>query len=140
MVEDTEIEDKGGSWDLYAKVLGTDNPSPEQPDQPAGTSIPSEGGEETPSPVDNSISAVRGEAKSLPSKRRRKSVSRKEAAVPGKSDSKSVNIYFPYGLFQQLKIVAMAENRSVSEIVREAVAGYVDSVISDCVKSLPLPE
>lgn len=138
MVEDTEKEDQGESWELYAKALGTDKPSPEQPDQPTGISVPSEGEEETPSPVDNPVSAVRREGKPLPSKRRRKSVSRKVAADLGKSGSKSVNIYFPFELFQQLKIVSMAENRSVSEIVREAVSGYVESVFADCVKSLPV--
>ena len=140
MVEDTEKEDPGESWELYAKALGTDKPSPEQPEQPAGTSLPSEGGEETPSSVDSSISAVRREGKPLPSKRRRKSVSRKVVADLGKSGSKSVNIYFPFELFQQLKIVSMAENRSVSEIVREAVSSYVESVFADCVKSLPVPK
>lgn len=138
MVEDTEKEDQGESWELYAKALGTDKPSPEQPDQPAGISVPSEGEEETPSTVDNPVSAVRREGKPLPSKRRRKSVSRKVAADLGKPGSKSVNIYFPFELFQQLKIVSMAENRSVSEIVREAVSGYVESVFADCVKSLPV--
>ena len=129
-------EDLGESWEMYKKALGTDNVEPDG--QGSRLPVPGEGEQISPSPSSGRIPADMPVAKGPSRKSRRKSVSKKAASM-GKSDVR-LTVLFPEAVIQQVKIVALVERRSVSEIVREAVAGYVDSVISDCVKSLPIPK
>lgn len=130
-------EDLGESWEMYKKALGTDNA--ETDGQGSRLPVPGEGEQISPSPSSGRIPADMQVAKGPSRKSRRKSVSKKAAASMDKSDVR-LTVLFPEAVIQQVKIVALVERRSVSEIVREAVAGYVDSVISDCVKSLPIPK
>ena len=129
-------EDLGESWEMYKKALGTDNVEPDG--QGSRLPVPGEGEQISPSPSSGRIPADMPVAKGPSRKSRRKSVSKKAASMD-KSDVR-LTVLFPEAVIQQVKIVALVERRSVSEIVREAVAGYVDSVISDCVMSLPLPK
>ena len=129
-------EDLGESWEMYKKALGTDNA--ETDGQGSRLPVPGEGEQISPSPSSGRVPADMPIAKGPSRKSRRKSVSKKAASM-GKSDVR-LTVLFPEAVIQQVKIVALVERRSVSEIVREAVAGYVDSVISDCVRSLPIPK
>ena len=129
-------EDLGESWEMYKKALGTDNAEPDG--QGSRLPVPGEGEQISPSPSSGRVPADMPIAKGPSRKSRRKSVSKKAASM-GKSDVR-LTVLFPEAVIQQVKIVALVERRSVSEIVREAVAGYVDSVISDCVRSLPIPK
>ena len=129
-------EDLGESWEMYKKALGTDNAEPDG--QGSRLPVPGEGERISPSPSSGRVPADMPVAKGPSRKTRRKSVSKKAASMD-KSDVR-LTVLFPEAVIQQVKIVALVERRSVSEIVREAVAGYVDSVISDCVRSLPIPK
>ena len=47
-----------------------------------------------------------------------------------------LTVLFPDAVIQQLKIVALAEKRSVSDVVRDAVASYMNPIYNDRLKAL----
>ena len=129
MAKKVEEEDLGESWEMYKKALGTDNAEPDG--QGSRLPVPGEGEQISPSPTPEEEPSAKNQSK----KSRRKSVSRKVAAPMEKCDVR-LTVLFPDAVIQQLKIVALAEKRSVSDIVRDAVAGYVNPVFNDRLKVL----
>lgn len=121
MAKQNEMEDQGDSWSEYAKVLNGEDDAPQ----------PGEGEADSPSPTPEEVPSAKNPSK----KSRKKSVSRKVAAPMEKCDVR-LTVLFPDAVIQQLKIVALAEKRSVSDIVRDAVAGYVNPVYNDRLKAL----
>ena len=121
MAKQTDNEELGDSWTQYDQVLNGGNDAP----QPGGGELIS------PSPTPEEEPSAKNQSK----KSRRKSVSRKVAAPVEKCDVR-LTVLFPDAVIQQLKIVALAEKRSVSDIVRDAVAGYVNPVYNDRLKAL----
>lgn len=115
------MEDLGESWTQYKMALngGIDVPQPGEGEQSSSSPTPE----------------VVLSAKNTSKKSRRKSVSKKEAVPVEKCDVR-LTVLFPDTVIQQLKIVALAEKRSVSDIVRDAVAGYVNPVYNDRLKAL----
>ena len=121
MAKQTDMEDLGESWTQYKMALngGIDVPQPGEGEQSSSSPTP----EEEPS------------AKNHSKKSRRKSVSKK-VSVPMEKCDVRLTVLFPDTVIQQLKIVALAEKRSISDIVRDAVAGYVNPVYNDRLKAL----
>ena len=121
MAKQIDNEELGDSWTQYDQVLNGGNDAPQ----------PGEGEQISPSPTPEEEPSAMNKSK----KSRRKSVSRKVAATMEKCDVR-LTVLFPDAVIQQLKIVALAEKRSVSDIVRDAVAGYVNPVYNDRLKAL----
>ncbi len=121
MAKQTDNEELGDSWTQYDQVLNGGNDALQ----------PGEGELISPSPTPEEEPSAKNQSK----KSRRKSVSRKVAAPMEKCDVR-LTVLFPDAVIQQLKIVALAEKRSVSDIVRDAVAGYVNPVYNDRLKAL----
>lgn len=121
MAKQTDNEELGDSWTQYDQVLNGGNDAPQ----------PGEGEQISPSPTPEEEPSAKNQSK----KSRRKSVSRKVAAPMKKCDVR-LTVLFPDAVIQQLKIVSLAEKRSVSDIVRDAVAGYVNPVYNDRLKDL----
>lgn len=129
MAKKVEEEDLGESWEMYKKALGTDNAEPDG--QGSRLPVPGEGEQISPSPTPEEEPSAKNHSK----KSRRKSVSKKVSVPMEKCDAR-LTVLFPDAVIQQLKIVALAEKRSVSDIVRDAVAGYVNPVYNNRLKDL----
>ena len=127
MAKQFDMEDQGDSWSEYEKVLNGGNDA----------TGPEEGEENSPSqsPVDKSVTR---EGVGRPSRKSRKKTESGRPEASAERNGVRLTAMFPDTVVQQVKLVALVQKRSISEVVREAVSRYVESVFADCMKSLPV--
>lgn len=129
MAKQIDEEDLGDSWSQYTEELIRS--TEESTEANTAESLPQEGEQCYLSPIPEEVPSAKNPSK----KSRKKSVSKKMAIPVEKCDVR-LTVLFPDTVIQHLKIVALAEKRSVSDIVRHAVAGYVNPVYNDRLKAL----